>query len=174
LVYKLFVSHSSLDTTLVELVRSLKLPGIELYFAEDDPRYGDPLPAKIEHEIDTSDALVVFLTKHGAESASVNQEVGYARKAHKRIIAVVEDGTKVGVLIQGVEIIRFSKDRIEDAIKLFVHYVMPKAKEKNGIRLLGIGLLVVIAVVAIVAIVIWKIPSVFSRRRSPPAPATTD
>ncbi len=69
--------------------------------AEADPRYGESLPEKIEGAIDSSDAFLVILTRQAGESPSVNQEIGYAKRGRKRIIALVEEGTRVGVLLQG-------------------------------------------------------------------------
>jgi len=139
----------------VNLLRSLRLPGIELYLAEDDSQYGEMISDKIKREIDVSDAFVVFLTKKGSESASVNQEVGYAIKAGKLVIAAVEHGATVGVLIQGVQVIHFSVDKIEDAVKKIIGFVRPKSESKKKRVLWIIGGIVAFVVVAILGLLLW-------------------
>ena len=147
------MSHSFKDSALVNALQSFSLPGIKLYIAEADPRYGESMSTKIEEAIDSSDALLVLLTKRASESASVNQEVGYAKKAHKRIIALVEEGVSEGVLIQGIETIHFSMDRIADALARVSRYVKLKAQDKRRNQLFWVGVFVfgfiIVAVLAI-------------------------
>ena len=165
MAYSVFVSYSFNDRTLISALQSFVLPGIDLYVAEADPQYGELLPEKIEQKIDSSDALAVFLTKHGGESPSVNQEVGYAKRAHKRIIALVEDGASVGVLLQGMERINFSIDKIGDALERLSRYVKSKADDKRRNQLLWLGLLVGIIALAVVAIIGMVVLGFFRRKR---------
>ncbi len=149
LSYKLFVSHSFRDTALVRALQSLNVPGIELYIAEDDPRYGERVSAKIESELDSSDAVVVFLTKNGKESDSVNQEIGYAKKANKLIVAMVEHDQTVGVLLQGIEVIHFSTDKVEDALKRVIRYLKPKAEKKERLGWMILGVIISLILIPI-------------------------
>ncbi len=156
MAYKLFLSHSFSDRNIVrELRSSFSQPGIELYVAEVDPRYGQFLPSKIERAIDACDAVLVILTRKAGESASVNQEIGYAKRAHKRIIALVEDGANVGVLLQGIEYLAFSIDKLAEAIDRIVHYVQMLVKAKDKDDLLELSLtIVVIAILGVVVLML--------------------
>lgn len=138
LAFRLFISHSFKDVAIIAKLQSaLKLLKIEIYIAEADPRYGESLPSKIEKAIDSSDAILAVLTRQSEGSASVNQEIGYAKKAGKDIIPLVEDGARVGILLQGLEALRFSMDRLMDSIDRIVDNVESRIKEKNEKDLLG-------------------------------------
>ena len=50
--------------------------------------------AKVEKAIEGSNAVVVLLSKKGAASPFVHQEIGYARRAKKLIIPLVEPGSQ--------------------------------------------------------------------------------
>jgi hypothetical protein len=167
LAYGVFLSHSFKDKALVNELQSFDLPGINLYVAEADPQYGDSLAEKIEQKIESSDALAVLLTKNGSSSASLNQEVGYAKRAHKRVIALVEEGASVGVLLQGTERINFTIDKVGDALEHLARYVKAKAINKRQIQLFWLAIsatiivLVAIVLVALVLVPYWK------RKKSP-------
>ena len=156
MAYQLFVSHSFRDQSLLEALRSsFKQPGIDLYVAESDPRYGSPLSEKIEQAINSSDALLVILTRDGSNSSSVNQEIGYGKKAGKLIIALVEEGVNPGVFLQGIEQLRFSLDRLTDALNRVVDYVEGKAKKKDSDDTFWFVL--GLAAVAIIGIVVFAL-----------------
>ena len=163
--YTVFVSYSFKDRALVTTLQSFDLNGIDLYFAEADPQYGDQLPEKIEQKIESSDAMAVYLTKMGGESPSVNQEVGYAKRAHKRIIALVEEGVAVGVLLQGIERINFTVDKIGDALGRLTRYVKSKADDKRRSQLLWLGVLVGLFGLAVVAIIGMVVFGFFRSKR---------
>lgn len=125
-----FISHSFKDMKLLDRLNSaLSTMDVEPYVAEADPRYGESLPEKIEHAIDSAHAVIVILTKEASISASVNQEIGYAKKAKKLIIAIVEEDANVGVMLQGLEVIRFTLERIDEAIGKLSSFVK-KLSEK--------------------------------------------
>lgn len=154
MAYQLFLSHSFVNEKLVEeLKSSFKQPGVDLYVAESDPRYGSSLPSKIEEAINSSDALLVILTKDASNSASVNQEIGYGKGAGKMIIALVEEGVNPGVLLQGTEQLRFSLDRLAEAFSKVVAFVERKAKKKESDStfwfLLGVAAVAIIAMVVV-------------------------
>jgi hypothetical protein len=87
---------------------AIEAVGITAYVAEHDSGYGRSLSAKIMKAIDASDVLVAVFTK-AAPSASVNQEVGYAKgKAGKTVIPMVEEGAKVGIILGDAEQVRFT------------------------------------------------------------------
>lgn len=110
---QIFLSHNTRDREWGEwLLRSAAAHGIKPYLAEHDIQAGHPLASKIEKAIDDSAAVVVLITNNSVNSAYVQQEVGYARKAKKLIIPVVQvgiTGERLGML-QGVEYISFDFD----------------------------------------------------------------
>ena len=102
--FRVFISHSTRDPeTVYTLYNLLKQRGIEAYVAEYYPEPGRLLPDKVLQNIRASDLVLVLLTRYGSRSSSVNQEVGAAKMANKRIIPLVEAGVDVGVLLQGIE-----------------------------------------------------------------------
>jgi hypothetical protein len=109
-VIQIFLSHNARDRAWGEwLMREAAAQGIEPYLAEHDVQPGHTLASKIEAAIDTSAAVVVLITNNSVNSQYVQQEIGYARKAKKLIIPVVQKGIageRLGML-QGVEYIAF-------------------------------------------------------------------
>jgi hypothetical protein len=153
LSYKVFLSHSFEDRLLVgPLEDSLKGVGIDPYMAEEHPDYGDELPKKIEEAIDSSQAVLVVLTKRANLSPSVNQEVGYAKKGGKLIVALVEEGVVTGVLLQGIEVVKFTTDRIHEAIghinAYFDSLKEKEPKKKDWLMVVGLAAVIVLAFVA--------------------------
>ena len=103
------------------------------------------MPEKIQKAIDDSDAFIVLLTKQASTSPSVNQEIGFAKKAGRKIIPMVEEGVDVGVLLQGYEVLRFNLENVQEAIKKVTDYiakVFPK-KEDDTLIKITCGVLVV-------------------------------
>jgi TIR domain len=93
-------------------MREAALQGIKPYLAEHDVRAGESLAEKVEAAIDASAAVVVMITDHSVNSQYVQQEIGYARKAKKLIIPIVQtgiSGDQLGML-QGIEYISFDFD----------------------------------------------------------------
>jgi hypothetical protein len=127
----------------------LSSAGIDPYLAEADAKYGENLPEKIGSAIDSSDAMIVVLTKEASASPSVNQEVGYAKKARKLIVAMVEEGAATGAMLQGTEVVKFTVDKIGEAIEKVTSYVHRLAKKADQE---GVVWMVVGAAVAILAI----------------------
>jgi hypothetical protein len=110
---QIFLSHNTRDRKWGEwLMRSAATHGISPYLAEHDVQPGGVLASKIEKAIDDSAAMVVLITDNSVNSAYVQQEVGYGRKAKKLIIPVVQVGItseQLGML-QGVEYVSFDFD----------------------------------------------------------------
>ena len=106
MVYKVFISHSVSDYKNVEgLSDVLESYDIESYIAQRDLQYGRYLTEKIKNNIDNSDAVLVLWTNNSRHSDWVNQEIGYAERAGKQIIPLVEKGVEVKGFLQGREYI---------------------------------------------------------------------
>jgi len=104
MTYKVFISYSVTDYEAVEeLADVLESYGIEPYIAERDLQYGGYLTEKIKNNIDNSDAILVIWTNNSRHSDWVNQEIGYAERAGKQIIPLIERGVKVKGFLEGRE-----------------------------------------------------------------------
>lgn len=113
------------------LKKFLQSSDIRCYVAAHDQDYGRSLYDKLSEAIDSSDAMIVILTHNGSLSASVNQEIGYAKSAGKRIIPLIESGVTVPILLQGTEYVTFSSDKLEEACKKVSGFINTKLS-KNG------------------------------------------
>lgn len=111
--------------------KALQSNGLKCYVAEHDEDYGSSLPDKLSAAIDNSDVVIVILTQNGSSSSSVNQEIGYAKKAGKRIIPLVESGAPVPILLQGTEQVRFTFNTLDDACKKISRFMNTKLSKLN-------------------------------------------
>lgn len=133
MVYRVFISHSTKDLDIVyDLHRWLTQKGIVTYVAEFYPRPGLPLPEKIAKEINECDCVIALLTVDGNRSEFVQQEIGYAKKAGKLIIPLVEEGlVKPRGFLEGVEYIPFRRDFPTEAILRVSQYLQELSVRKE-------------------------------------------
>ncbi|MBM4160384.1 MAG: toll/interleukin-1 receptor domain-containing protein [Ignavibacteria bacterium] len=90
---RVFISHSMKDTNLLDALRSIcASTGITPLIAEHSIELQHTITEKIERMIDGADLVVVALTKDGFDSQFVQQEIGYAKKAKKPFLLLVEEG----------------------------------------------------------------------------------
>lgn len=117
---------------MIRLLEILQNNGVTCYVAEHDDNYGESLPDKLSTAIDKSDVVIVILTHNSKSSSSVNQEIGYAKKAGKRIIPLMEKGVSLPVLLQGVEYESFTSDNWIVSCRKILEFIMrlPKQKQK--------------------------------------------
>lgn len=104
------------------MIYALKTRSIDSYTAEHDAQYGKPLTAKIQNAIRNSDAVVAIITKNNP-SPSVEQEIGFALNEGIHVIPVVEDGARVGFMLNDLEQMRFKNSNIEDACDKVARYI---------------------------------------------------
>jgi hypothetical protein len=109
----IFLSHNTRDRSWCEwLQEGATTIGIRAYLAEHDVQPGRSLAGKVT-VIDASDAVIVLLTDNSVAAPYVHQEVGYALRAGKLVIPLVQPG--IGqeqlAMLQGVEYIPFDFDR---------------------------------------------------------------
>lgn len=158
MTYKVFVSHSTTDRDWVEWIKGQTGPGVELWLAEHDVRLGRHLPMKIQKELDGSDAVVVFLTESSRSAAYVQQEIGWALKAKKLVVPVVQDGISRQdlAMLEGAEYILFDFHQPEKGRTVLLNHLQKLAQAKAASEdlqtaLLLIGALLVIGLVALSA-----------------------
>ncbi|MFC1786843.1 toll/interleukin-1 receptor domain-containing protein [Halobacteriota archaeon] len=143
MVYKVFISHSTKDMDIVhELCISLEFVEIEPYVSEYDPEPGEELSQKIKNNIDDSEYVVALLTDDGIRSQWVNHEIGYADKAGKKIIPIVEEGVKVSGFLKSKEYIRFNRSAPSEAFDIIMSRLQNLKigkKKKKYVVLAGIA-----------------------------------
>jgi hypothetical protein len=124
---KIFISHSAKDYELAKILKNIleESESIkEVFVYEDEKRFGIQISDKITNEIDSSDYLVALITKNSVESASVNQEYGYAQAKKLQKIPFLEKGADEGVMIYGTEKIVFSKENFSEKCFDVKHYLL--------------------------------------------------
>ncbi len=144
MVYRVFLSHSTRDQGLVvSLANLLTKLGIEVSVAEWYLTPGSRLDEKVFKEIDESDSMVVVLTQNGARSNWVNQELGYALRAGKPVIPLVEKGVNDRQLgsLQGKEYIEYDSDQPQQSLtkaSTFVNSLtLEKENKEKGLLVIG-------------------------------------
>jgi nucleoside 2-deoxyribosyltransferase len=146
MAYKVFLSHSSVDTKWVRSIAiNAEQVGVEVYLYEHDPQPGRLVADKVEAAIQSCDALVVLLTRNSESSPYVQQEVGYAKALKKVIIPLVQPGVSKEKLamLQGIEYIRFDFQNPQPGLATLLEYLQ-KAKlgKEESQALLAVGALV--------------------------------
>lgn len=140
-------------TVVREFARWITSLSINVYVAEWSVQPGQPLPEKVARNIDASDCILVILTQGGMRSEWVNQEVGYAKKAGKAIVPIVEEGVEVKGFLQGLEHVPFHRNNVNKAVVKAANYLQSLSAQKvererqNAIfgGLLFLGLLALLA-----------------------------
>ncbi len=153
MAFKVFISHSTGDLGVVyQFSDSLQMNGLQTYVAELSPQPGVELPNKIENAINWSDCVIAIMTKNGDRSAWVNQEIGYAQKANRLIVPVVEKGVELKGFISNLEYISFTTTSPELAISEVTDYLVKLKANKEQQDNLKAGLFILFGVLALAAI----------------------
>jgi hypothetical protein len=143
--FRVFLSHSSKDIDLVATLHDrVRGVGIDLYLAEHDVRPGALLSTKVQSAIERSHAVIVLLTEAAANSAYVQQEIGYALRCDRPVVPLVEAGLPVGSLamLQGREFIPLNP---ADPVKGFedAEKYLERLKDRKEWRDLAVALVVI-------------------------------
>jgi hypothetical protein len=94
-------------------------------------------------QIEQADCVVVLLTQNGIRSNWVQQEVGYAIKANKLIIPLVEKGVdpKDLAALQGREYIEYDPSEPQEALLKVSSYVrsleLKRAERNKALLIIG-------------------------------------
>jgi hypothetical protein len=137
---KLFLSHSNRDAEWVHPVHTqLEKLGITVYLAELDLQPGQPLDTKIQRHIDLSDAIVVLLTETAALSPIVREEIGYAIRAGKLVVPLVDpvvarSPALLGML-NGREHIPFDKERPQEGLLTLAQWAQTQVHREQQLIL---------------------------------------
>lgn len=122
-----FISYSFHDKEIKNrLKKILESDSIKCYDAAHDEDYGNSLPGKLSSNIDNSDVLIVILTQNSSSSSTVGQEIGYAKKAGKRIIPLIESGISLPVMLQGSEYSTYTLSTLDSACRKISRFILEK------------------------------------------------
>ena len=123
----IFFSHGTADYPIVESFKNeLEQMKSEVYLFEHDRQPNQDITNKVQKNIDRADIVTVLLTKQSEHSAYVQQEIGYAERARKPILPLVETGTDPNSLamLTGRQYISFDPSdpyRSLSAMQTFIH-----------------------------------------------------
>jgi len=131
---KVFISHTFSDGDL-KLAQSLQKilsdAGIDGYLAETRRKYDKLIRDKIIAEIKNSDHMIAILTENTFDSASVNQELGYALREGISPVIMLEKNAKQGVLTFGIDPEEFTKDTFLESCKKVLVHIKEKGSRKG-------------------------------------------
>ena len=150
-----FISHANHidDLPLVDNIANwLKLIGVTPILAKDayEPSY---VAEKIGRMIDESYGVVVVYTEHAQQSGFVQQEIGYAHKAGKKIVILKTLGSKLTGFSYGYDTIDLdAEDLPKELAKLEKALEVPKETGGFWDVLLGVAAIAVAAGLIIMAV----------------------
>ena len=152
MAFRVFISHSTDDLGLVYRLKDwLEVNGIETYLAEAHPQPGISLADKISNAINQSNCLIAVLTRDGTRSQWVNQEIGYAKKAGRIIIPLVEQGVPHTGFVRDVEYIQFNRLNPTDAINRIVESLTKLKANKEARDKMVAGTIILLGLLALAA-----------------------
>jgi O-acetyl-ADP-ribose deacetylase (regulator of RNase III) len=115
---KIFISHAFADEKLAFVLKDILTErGITVYLAQEKPEFGKQLPDKILKSISDSDYVIVLITTKAKESASVQNEIGYALGKHIKIIIMSEEKEYVNPIIGNPEQEIFTQENFAEHCK---------------------------------------------------------
>lgn len=121
---KVFFSHATTDRSIaVDYKKRLEQREIDCWIYEHDLEFGEAIEARVKHEIEMADFLIVVLSESGKESKWVRWEIGYAMELHQRnrdrrpvILPLFASDPKEGITVQPL---RF---KMEEPIGGLLHF----------------------------------------------------
>lgn len=130
---KIFISHPIKDEKLALELKSILESSNEIeeaFVAQRIKKYDIEISKKITEQIDSSDYVVGIITKNSINSASVNQELGYAQGTKKPKIPMIGKNAKKGVLIYGKDVEEFDSNNFVDVCKNVRDYIIEHGPTK--------------------------------------------
>lgn len=93
-IQRVFASYCRRDAPIVSpIIRLARVPGVTIFLDTDSLEPGDNWSAKIASAIKESDVMMVFWSRHAAESIAVRDEYERALALEKRVVPVLLDST---------------------------------------------------------------------------------
>ena len=124
------------DKNLLDALKSIcASTGVTPLIAEHSIDFRHTITEKIERMIDEADQVLVVLTKDGFDSTFVQQEIGYAKKAKKPLLPIVEEGLqdRVSGFLYGREFIIINPMNLEPAFERIKAVLMGEKKQTDQI-----------------------------------------
>jgi hypothetical protein len=152
--FNVFISHGTVDRASVEQMKAtLEKRGITCYLFEHDIQPGQLISNKLQRNIDNCDAFIILLTANSHGSPCVNQELGYAIKAKKIIIPLMEKAfrSEKASMLDGVEYISFDREHPDEALAQLRTFLDEKVSQKD------LELYLAVAAVAIGLVMLWSL-----------------
>jgi hypothetical protein len=137
MAFRIFFSHNTRDRSWCEWLKgAAEELGIDVYIAEHDVQPGTPLASKVQKAIESSEAVVVLITDNSVAAPYVQQEIGWALRARKVIVPLVQPGipTERLAMLQGVEYIPFDfehPDAGRDRLVKALHGLVEQQRQKH-------------------------------------------
>ena len=123
--YDIFISHSELDSELIESISSaLKRIGLTAYVEENVMNYGEKIVESVCEAIDESDSFLVVLTDVSVRSQWVNQEIGYAFAKDQEIIPVRVGKIAVSGMISGIKGIKSKSASRDEILRKIIEFII--------------------------------------------------
>lgn len=131
---KVFISHKFVepDQKLARtLQESLKKENIFSYVENRNRDYDLVWGEKIKRDIESSDYLVAIITKYSQNAPSIHQEMGYALGVKVPVRIMAEEQEAKGVLFEGKDVEKFSRDHFEKYLDNIIKDVLKKGFRKK-------------------------------------------
>lgn len=145
MAYKVFISYSTADLALVNVIKTLlsfSNASCQVFIAEYDVAPGTPLTQKIIEEIVAADLFLLLWSRNSKESEYVIQEIGVAKGRGKKILPlVIEPQLPLPAMITDLKYLPLFKDP-NRALNTLQQDVFREATSKGnteGLVLLGIA-----------------------------------
>lgn len=139
---KVFISHAFTDEDLAFTLKNVLMEkGIRVFLAQEKLDFGTQLPDKILSALAESDCVIVLMTKNARESASVQNEIGYAIGRRIKMVIMSEEREYVNPIIGNPEQEIFTRENFEDHCRRVRRFLLGeptviKSKEiQNGKKL---------------------------------------
>ena len=121
MITRVYISHSKRDEGMaLELSQALWRVGLESYVNMHNTCPGISHADRASFGIRNSECLVALLTEEGHRSATVNQEIGFAKGIDLLILPLLEKNIELPFLIEHLRSISFTSDDYGDAIGLLI------------------------------------------------------
>lgn len=147
MAYKVFISYSSKDLSIVKEARKLLTnPLVEVFIAEYSVRAGSVLNNEIIQAIKNCNLFVLLWSRNSKASEYVQQEIGVARGNDKNILPIVlSKRLKLPAFIKELKYLR-AYDKPRRSLNWLQKHIFDRAekqRQKDTLILIGLGALLV-------------------------------
>ena len=114
----LFASYAREDAApVIKVQHELQALGISMWIDRDEISAGDKFAEKLDVGLSEARCVLVFYSRHAAESEWVHKEWNVALKQNKRIIPVRLDDSELPEPMQKLDFVDFAKpERLDTAV----------------------------------------------------------